>query len=415
MSWRDSLFNILQNCEKKRADAVIYLVMFAMTSGLLFLSGFCKGALKFALIVIALTLPCLLAGFRDETIGTDILSYAKAQCEHAEKMSLTGFMVNESGTSAPLWNLMTWLSTRVTGGMAGYLFTIELFCLIPVYFACSRIMRGEEWYGVLLWLLLWYAFSLNGMRQSIAMSFVLLAVTFIFERKPMPFCILVGIGMLFHQTAVVAFFMYPLALFLAYNNNTKSFTECSPLAFKVALILCAILLLFVFGDYIVAALSRLKESYSYQLNHLGERDISYAGLYMLFVICSVWCAAHKSFDIRIDATRHEPEKAEGFHKNSSNMSLVNIRFRFEFLCIASAAGCLLWQLNYIAATLGRVGYYGCSLLVLLGEAVFCLKNRRTRFVSFVLLILAIVYFVGTTMILHGEGVYPYTSQIMGII
>lgn len=362
---------------------MIYIAMFTATTCLLWLSGKCKGILEMLLVLMGLLLPCLLAGFRDETVGVDVLSYAKWMCIDAQNMGFVDFMTAESGIAAPGWNVFTWLSVRLLGGLPGYLFAIEALCIAPVYFALRRVNRSGVWAGVLIWLCLEYAFSLNGMRQCAAMGFVFLAVTFIPESRAWSFLILVCFGMMLHQTAVIGILLYPLAKAVIYSKAIKRFLGQYKGIWLSAAGLVAYVLVFVFGDQMVIALSSLKDSYGYQVEHLGERDWSLAGLYLSVSSLIIWFVSRRDF-VDIWSTKQGEMRGEGGQgyigdraSSAEDIRLMN-KSMFVFLCVAIVLGSLLWQLNYIAATLGRIGYYGTMLMPLLGGGSFSSRNSLER-------------------------------------
>lgn len=328
---------------------MIYIVTFAATTFLLWLSGRSKGVLAAILAVMGLALPCLLAGLRDETVGVDILSYAKWMCLDVQVMGLFEFMQSASNIAAVGWNFFTWCAVRATGGLPGYLFCIEALCIIPVYLGLRRASRGNEWIGMLLWLLLEFAFTLNGMRQAAAMGFVFYAANYIFERKPGRFVLWVMVGMLFHQTAVIGLILYPLAHMGAIGSGFKRFFgRFSSWALGAIIAVCAALA-FALGPRLVVLASAFKDSYRYQVSHLGENDFSVAGLYLLAGVVVIWLAMRHDFD---DGRMGEREVVLGEE--------------FAAVCLLSAVGCLAWQLNIVSATLGRVGYYGTALIPYLG-------------------------------------------------
>ena len=73
----------------------------------------------------------------------------------------------------------------------------------------------------------------------------------------------------------------------------------------------------------------------------------------------------------------------------------------------------MWQLNYVADTLGRLGAYGMVLLCVMA-ALLAANGRRSRGHLAVALSLFAVYFVAAVMVLGMEEVYPYASAILGL-
>lgn len=67
-----------------------------------------------------------------------------------------------------------------------------------------------DWLGYLVF---YYIISFNLLRQSLALSLVFLAITFAFKDKNKTSLILIGISVLFHSSAIVAFFIYLITYF----------------------------------------------------------------------------------------------------------------------------------------------------------------------------------------------------------
>lgn len=273
---------------------MIYLVAFALSTLLMYASGRCRGSLRVILAAMALALPCLLAGVRDKEVGVDVLTYAYWQYGDAKAMGLAEFMVAEASISAPGWNLLTWLVCHPTGSLAAYLTVIELVCVVPVYVALRRLAPGGEWAGWLTWLCLFYAFSMNGMRQSAALGFVLLSYVYVRERRVLPFLACVAAGCLFHQTAVFGLLLWPLVAMLRSPGRVKAFFGRWQALFVAVAVLAAVACAIAFGDKAVVALSVLKDSYAYQVAHLGANDVGWAQLYLLAVIIVAWLASRRA-------------------------------------------------------------------------------------------------------------------------
>lgn len=372
---------------------MIYLIVFSFSALLLYSGGKAKGLLKVLLFISGLLLPCFLAGCRDETIGVDVLTYAKWMYLAAKNTSFLSYLEIESNYAAIGWNVVSWISTRLFGNFSGYLFTIEAFCIVPVFFGLRRVCRNDEWVGMLIWLLLVYPASLNVMRQSVAMGFVFLAVSYIFDRRPIKFCWCIFAAFLFHQTALVCLLFYPLSNLAVYGESFKTFFgRWRWLAVSVFTLL-AFFTCVVFGPYLVKNASIFKESYSYQVNHLGANDFSLGGLYLLLVNLLCWFVSRNDFDSSLN----------GF---AGHNSLVTT---YAFVSV----GCLFTQMNIVASTLGRFGNYGYMLMPYL--ACFYMQNgKKFRGHLFLLIMLSAVYFLVITVFLGKSGVYPYKSIILGI-
>lgn len=373
-----------------------YLITFAISAFLLYIASRCKGVLAFFVATLGIMLPCFMAGLRNETIGVDVLTYAKWMCISAQGSSLIDFFAKEASVAAPGWNLMTWLVCHEYGNLNAYLFVIEALCIVPVYLALRRFFPGSEWAGMLVWYLLFFAFTMNGMRQSVASAIVLYSTTFVFERRKMPFFVGIIIATFFHQTAIVCLIIYPLVALLLDADKMGSFFGKYQRPVVTSVVLLAFLTIFILGDRVVRFAAIFKESYSYQLGRLGGADVSLAGVYLI---------ALGVFLYFFNGRRFSGSVKIGF----STVSVLGLYRCFIALFIF---GGIFFQLNFVADTLGRLAYYFLPFLCC--ATSLCSSRKELRVVLPSVFFASVLYFVAMTIVLGKEAVYPYASALLGI-
>lgn len=323
------------------------------------MSGKCRGTLNLVLVVIGLAVPCFIAGVRDETVGTDVLTYAKWMFLGAQSIGFAEFIQAETGIAAAGRNIFTWLSVRLTGTLAGYLFCIAALCIVPLSMGVRRAHCGLEWIGILLRLLLERASRPNGMRQDVAMDFVFYASNYLLEKNPVRSISWLIVAILFRKTAVIALFLYPIAHIGAIDSGFRRFFErAPPLALGGIISVCVARSHFL-GSRIVVSLSVLKVSYRYQVEHLGRNDFSIGGGYLSISTTFIWLIAK-----------------DDFLQGKTNRRGVLLNSEFSTVCLLASVGCLAWQLNLVSPTLGRIGKYGSILFPCLGGDI---RSQRTSF------------------------------------
>lgn len=179
--------------------------------------------IKILFVLIGLLLPCILAGARDNTIGTDMLVYGDAYLNYAQRYNtLSSFMNFNYLGGEPLFKILSYISAHYFGQF-GYYFALEFACILPVY--ATFVRRGWEkysWLGMLIYYLCFYSFSLNLLRQSIAMSIIFWGYNYIVERKPIKFCVSVVIAAGFHLTAAIMLLLYPIHRMVTYVQDKDS-------------------------------------------------------------------------------------------------------------------------------------------------------------------------------------------------
>lgn len=398
-----------------------YVLMFVTCALLLFLSGRVDDRRAHALLTVSgLLLPCLFAGARANTVGVDVYTYAYWQFGLAGEQGFAAFLANQRDISALGWNLVTWLTNRLGGGFfPAYLFVIECFCIFPTYACLRRVARGSEWAGMLVWLLLEYAYTLNGMRQSIAMGFVLLSLSFALEggrRGLAGFTACFLVALQFHQTAVAGILVYPFSRFMLRPVGSGSLlARRGDLACLVAIVF-AVLGFMMWGEQLVRLAARFKASYSYQVEHLGAHELNYSYLYLLVALLTVWIASQRDY-LRWRLFPAEQEHPIGRHwerrHQPGRLALPVIAGRTTLAADAvlyvslglACTGCLLWQLDFTADTLGRFGTYGVVFACVAGSLLA--RERWSRWHFIALIVLCLVFFVVRIIVLGQEGAYPY--------
>ena len=81
---------------------------------------------------IRIVLPCLVAAFRDETIGTDLTVYGTYVYQGTQHVSLF-HAINVYSDNPVGFVTYAWLINLVHGSFQIYLFGIELLIILPTY------------------------------------------------------------------------------------------------------------------------------------------------------------------------------------------------------------------------------------------------------------------------------------------
>ena len=189
-------------------SVLIYLIFFGMSFGFVYGAERCfrkrKHRQGVVLIAIGIIVLCILAALRSTDVGGDISVYILPNFKIAKQYdSFFDFYNYSSNTMELLFSALLYLFARINS-LSMLFFSIELLALIPiVYVLYKNINRCSITIGYIIYVFLFYNFSLSGMRQSIAMSFVLLAV-YHFENHNLKQWILWGtVAVLFHTGSII--------------------------------------------------------------------------------------------------------------------------------------------------------------------------------------------------------------------
>lgn len=190
-----------------------------------------KGQLAKACAVIAILIPCLIAGLRSYNVGTDVeiyvrpLYYAANASESfghyiALSYSLTGWELSFVADFEIGFTVLVFLVERIFGNFQVLLFIIQALTVIPVYKGLRAFSKTQPvWLGMAVYYLMFFNYSLNMMRQWIAMAWLFYAFHFLRDRKHLRYFLIWAVAMLFHKTAFVGLGIFVIYRLIAKENT----------------------------------------------------------------------------------------------------------------------------------------------------------------------------------------------------
>lgn len=210
----------------------VYLIGFAISLVLIAFSEKKRLPIFLLFSAIALLIPCLIAGLRSQTVGTDVMVYVKPLTRAS---IMADDLANYFNT---YWydewrnmyvkdyeigfSLLVYLVAKLTKNLGAVLFIIQALTITPVYIAISRNRKTMPvWLGMLIYYFLFYNSTLNMMRQWIAMAFLLLAMQMLIEKRGGLTVFFTLFGCLFHYSAVIAIPIYAVYWFVWLPHRTR--------------------------------------------------------------------------------------------------------------------------------------------------------------------------------------------------
>ena len=160
--------------------------------------------------LVAILLPSVLAGFRDETVGTDVVNYPVACYNIAEHFDSL-FLTLVTSQSEPIFTLLVYWG-YLKGDLSWSLFFVQLFTMSFMYIAIYMYHdKLKMWKAYMIFMFLFYNMSLNLMRQTMALSVCMLSYVLMIKGKSR-WCILtLVLALLCHSSSVI--FIIPLLLY----------------------------------------------------------------------------------------------------------------------------------------------------------------------------------------------------------
>ena len=174
-----------------------------------------KGEKKGKIVaVIGMSILFVLSALRAEEVGIDVQNYLNMYKTVAKYnwTSLVDFIsANSDNFKDTVYYYTGWLFSRFFDNEQWWLVAIALFYSIVVGRLIYKESKQPAISIVMLVSLGFYYFSMTGLRQTIAMSILILGYPFLKERRFIPFAILVFIASRYHLSAFVFFAVYPIA------------------------------------------------------------------------------------------------------------------------------------------------------------------------------------------------------------
>lgn len=201
------------------SDIIIYGLCFATTLGFVY---FAENELRrkkrmgfYVLSMFALFVPCLLAGLRADTVGTDVQVYAKPVFNAAAQRSFSE--INDFYLSIEVgYRALALLVSRMTDDFGVFLALSQLAVILPVYIIAYKRRRiTPMWVTMAIYLCLFYCASFNLMRQCISAALLLLAIQLFEEKKYFRTLICILIGMLFHGSILIGVAVFAISYLVA--------------------------------------------------------------------------------------------------------------------------------------------------------------------------------------------------------
>ena len=210
----------------------VYLIGFATSVLILKAANKIMKNQRAILILVALIIPCLIAGMRDKSVGTDVQVYLLQMTNAA--INATGFSDYMNSSWYMIWRYLSvsdyeigfsfvvYIVARIFKNIHAVQFVIQGLVVGPICYSLYRNNKIKDnlcWIGILTYYFMFYNTSLNAMRQSIAMAFVFLAFTY-FENNHLKKCIFFTIiAVLFHTSAILGCLIYVVYKYVNAEHN----------------------------------------------------------------------------------------------------------------------------------------------------------------------------------------------------
>ena len=205
---------------------IVYIITFALSLlGVKMADSWYDDRRRFLVgSLLAVLPPILIAGLRDSTVGSDMELYI---VPIFTGIASNGQNLMEFIDSYPFMEIgylfVNYVIAQLTDQPFFLLASIHILIIIPLYITA---MKWRECLSPVLFMFIFYMIffqeSLSIVRQSIALSFSMLALTFFIEKRYINYFVFIIISFLFHQTAVIAL-SFPLVYIIVDRFSIREY------------------------------------------------------------------------------------------------------------------------------------------------------------------------------------------------
>lgn len=203
-------------------------------------------SLYYLFMMLSILVLAIFAGIRNLNVGTDIGVYGQSTFYIATNSNNFSQMMNFSSGIELGYNFINYIVSRFTSNLNVLLFTVSLITNTAAYLSFVNFRKSTSVVlSLLTYLLLFYGLTLCLLRQSLAMSLVLLAISYYMSTNKikMPI-ILISLAVTFHSSGwfggLFLIFVYWLS-----NGKGKKLSKLFTLYFvSLILILTSVNILF---------------------------------------------------------------------------------------------------------------------------------------------------------------------------
>lgn len=370
---------------------MIYIVVFIISLFCIKLAckfRYSSKSLFILLSLIGLLIPCLLAAFRDLSIGTDVKIYVERIFEAAFNYDdfYTFYLYPNSTVRDILYLLVNYICSKISPEISLLFFVNEVLVIIPIYIALLKSNKNSNSIviGMLIFYLFFYNATFNMARQSIALSFSILALSYLNNKQSKYFFIYSVISCLFHSSAIV---LFPIYLIYKFYENKKN-NAYKKFAIDVVLIGVVIVCVY-FLPQILKLLSSMgiyTEKFNSILSTYVRNDINWMNT-LFYILIYVFI---------------------NFNKNILKDRIPNFRFYsyISLLCI------FILQLGAVVKYSERIGYYlFYPILFLVIPKLAPLSLNKIKKIELrnciIIFSVFIIYWFFWIVLLQYHDTYPY--------
>lgn len=305
---------------------------------------------SFLMIVFFVGLRSVYSGSMDTLMYSRMFETANNTSGFIDFLTIREIFLEDYWREEGSFYLLVWLISRFTDNVQIFLVIITAIMTACVFKFISEHSEDFMLSCIIYICLGSMTFSMNGMRQALAMSICLLAYGFAVKKKIVPFLLLILFAMTFHVSAFIFLLVYPLSNF-------------SKLHF-VPLLIAGILFIALSSELATIYDSIVGKDYA-SSDSIESGGFVTVAIYLLVVILVLM-----------------------FRNNFENESRIQSLFALCFV------GLVIYSTRYFSMQIfERISYYFYYFVILLIPKLSCIFKEKDRMIySLIVCVLAIALF-----------------------
>lgn len=313
------------------------------------------------IIILCSTMIIIIQWLRKITVGVDLSGYIPA-LSLAKDMNFLGgdkLFNYELG-----YSLYSQFFVRLGVSNQIYLLIVAITIMIPISYT---IIKNSKMPGTSIYIYItlgFFTFTFSGIRQSIALAITFFSFKYIKERKFLKFIICIILAILFHKSAIVFTFAYPL-----YNVKIKSK--------DFFIIIPMFILVFIFKSQVFSLLYKFYRGFDGEVE--GTNAYTMLIVMIFILILSYMFGRNIKENLKFNAYK--------------NYMIITI-----FIQVFASQSNVAMRAGY---------YYYIFVILLIPEVIRSQKDLKTRVFATSILIITLIFFFQLTT---GNGylnVSPY--------
>ena len=261
---------------------------------------------KYRLLLATTIILILVQGLRSFSIGVDLKTY-QIIFDRNSAMSFSEIFAYYDAEWG--YHLLNKIIFVFGGNLRTLLFIVSISIYIPLYLVVKKYSKMPFISYLLFMFLGLFTFSLSGLRQTMAMGITILAFMQIKDKNLIKFIILVTFATLFHKSALIFYFAYPLYHFRISRK-------------RLYLLIIPMIIIFIFRENIITFLTAIYDS-NYQIVDTGAYNFLLLLIFLLIGSVLLLVKKYGLDAIRYFLLREVPFGSDGLFSNEALIGRIN--------------------------------------------------------------------------------------------